>query len=200
MRICVCAYVLRVSYRFWVKKCEITPQHNKNNRQVIHYYFPFLPCISEQQLTYVSLPAIVRGSGNVRTVVPLFFNPRARFNLHSQLPACLYSFHLAVFFGQPSVPKWPYIGSGTHSGLYFLGDWLWKTNVVIPKCFLCVWGRFTVVCVSCCAFKVVGGAGFKQVEIPLKQDWPDLPKVKTELAFCQSNQGHIVPLKDLQIL
>lgn len=72
MRICVCAYVWRVSYHFWVKKCEITPQHNKNNRQVIHYYFPFLPCISEQQLTYVSLPAIVRGSGNVRTVVPLF--------------------------------------------------------------------------------------------------------------------------------
>lgn len=26
-------------------------------------------------------------------------------------------------------------------GLHFLGDWLWKTNVVIPKCFPCVWRK-----------------------------------------------------------
>lgn len=73
-------------------------------------------------------------------------HPWASFNSCSQLPACLYSFHLTVLFRQPFVPMWPYSGPSTYSGDLF-SRWLTpkRSSLVIPKCFPCVQGGVAIV-------------------------------------------------------
>lgn len=169
---------------------------NENKNKQIAPLFFFRSC--NRLSAHASLTAIVSRSGNVRKVVPLFFSffyPWASFNSHSQLPACLYSFHLTVPFGQHSVPKWPYIGLGIHSGALF-SRWLTLKNLRRnPQMFpLCLrkgrhcWDPGSPAWLYVCHAGIKSSGRSRILtggEIPQEQDGPDLPELSL-LSVCQT--------------
>lgn len=118
-RVCV----WRVSFLY--KKWEIMLLHNKANHSPLLSFFFLLHnwLMPVRQLLWEDVETWER----LFHFFFFFFNPRARFNLHSLLPACLHSFHSAVFSARPPCAKWPCIGSDTHSGALF-SRWLTLKN------------------------------------------------------------------------
>lgn len=190
--------------------------HNENvNKQITHNHFfsSFAPAYPSNNWLMLVWQPLWRDLETWERLSHIFY-PWASFNSHSQLPACLYSFHLTVLFGQPSVSKWPYIGLGTLSGALF-SRWLTlKNKHRNPQMFpLCLrkgcWdpGSLTpVVCMSCCALRAVGGAGFLtggailQEQDQICQSWVGLLLVSFQGLTVCSNDSHIWLDKDKSLI
>lgn len=169
---------------------------NENkNKQIAPPFFSSVPAIDYQlmpvwQLLWADLETWER-----LFYFSFFFYPWASFNSHSQLPACLYSFHLTVPFGQHSVPKWPYIGLGIHSGALF-SRWLTLKNLRRnPQMFpLCLrkgrhcWDPGSPAWLYVCHAGIKSSGRSRTLtggEIPQEQDGPDLPELSL-LSVCQT--------------
>lgn len=152
----------------------IVPLDNDDNNkgQITHYHFcsSSFPSLLHNQATIHSQRFVSKIRKREKLVPHFVIIQRASFNSHSQLPACLYSFHLTVLFRPPCVPYVTVYWSGhPFRGFIFQVIDSEGLTFVIPKCFLRVRGRVLhcwkprgsrlVVCLSCWALRVVGGSG-----------------------------------------
>lgn len=177
--------------------------HNENNKKITHCHFIILFLLLHIQATINScqFDSYCEQIWKREKSCSTFFVHGLSFNLYSQLPARLYSFHLAVLFAQPSVPKWPYIGLGIHSGALF-SRWLTLKNLCRnpPTCPLCLrkgmhcWDPGSPARLYVCHAGIKSSGRSRILtggEIPQEQDGPDLPELSPP-PVSLSNRRHVV--------